>query len=94
MDDREQKTIEQISGTIKAARDSVWVITETLQQLEDGKTPNRNRKGNLERNVGHLKIVVSDTEISESGENIQDLYDAITAGEQKLAENIWTDTEE
>jgi predicted nucleic acid-binding Zn-ribbon protein len=88
-DDREPQTIEQIQGTIKAARDSVFVVNDTLQQLENGKTPNRNRKSSIESNVGHLKIVVSDTEISESGEDIQDLYDAITAGEAKLAEDIW-----
>jgi len=89
MEDREPKTIEQIRGTIKAARDSVWVVNDTLGQLAAGKTANKSRKGDLERNVGHLKLVVSDPEISESGEDIQDLHDAIAAGELKLAEDIW-----
>jgi hypothetical protein len=83
------KTLEQIQGTIRAARDSVWVITDQIEKLTAGETPNNNSKGNIERNVSHLKLVVSDTEITNSGENISDLTAAITAGEAKLAENIW-----
>ena len=83
------KTLEQIQGTIRAARDSVWVITDQIEKLTAGETPNNNSKGNIERNVSHLKLVVSDTEITNSGENISDLTAAIAAGEAKLAENIW-----
>lgn len=89
MDDKEPKTIEEIRGTIKAARDSVWVITDTLEQLAAGKTANNERKGNIDRNVGHLKLVVADQEIINSGENIDDLVAAISTGETKLAEAIW-----
>ena len=89
MPDTHLRTIEEIRGTIGVARDSVWVITDTLQRLENGQPPDGQHKGNLERNVGHLRLVVSDPGISESGEDIQDLHDAITAGEQKLAEDIW-----
>lgn len=91
MIDREPKTIKQIRRTITAARDSVSVVTETLEQLAEGKTANRERKGNIERNVGHLKLVVADQEIIESGENIADLQAAIITGEAKLAENIWVE---
>ncbi len=83
------RTLEQIQGTIKAARDSVWVIEDTLQKLADGDTPNKELKGNLERNVGHLKLVVGSADVVASGENISDLNTAITAGEAKLAQNIW-----
>lgn len=89
MDDNQPKTIEEIRGTIKAARDSVSVITDTLEQLVAGKTANADRKGNIDRNVGHLKIVTGDQEIIDSLEDIQDLHDVIIAGEAKLAENIW-----
>lgn len=82
-------TPEQITYTITAARDSVSVVTETLEQLAEGKTANRERKGNIERNVGHLKLVVANQEIVESGESITDLQEAIVIGEAKLAENIW-----
>ena len=88
MPDTQPRTIEEIRRTIRSARDSVWVITDTLQRLEN-EIPKNDHKGNLDRNVGHLRLVVADPEISESGEDIQDLHDAIAAGEQKLAEDIW-----
>jgi hypothetical protein len=91
--EREPLSLEQIQGTIRAARDSVWVINDTLAQLTSGQTANLERKGNLERNVSHLKLVVSNPDIAESGENIQDLYDAISVGEAKLAEDIWPQSE-
>ena len=92
--EREPRTLEQIQGTIRAARDSVWVIQDTIQQLADGKPANTERKGNIERNVSHLKIVTADQEIIDSGEDIADLLAAIVAGDAKLAENIWTTTGE
>lgn len=87
--EREPRTLEQIQGTIRAARDSVWVISDEIQKLADGQPATTERKGNIERNVSHLKIVVADQEIIDSGEDISDLNAAITTGEAKLAENIW-----
>lgn len=83
------RTLVQIQATIRAARDSVYVITEQIEKLVAGETPNKNLKGNIERNVEHLKLVVSDTELVNSGENIADLQAAITAGDAKIAETIW-----
>jgi hypothetical protein len=83
------RTIEQIRGTIRSARDSVWVITDEIEKLNAGGTPNENAKGNIDRNVSHLKLVVADQEIIDSGEDIADLTAAITTGEAKLAEDIW-----
>lgn len=83
------RTLEQIQGTIKAARDSVWVITDTIEKLAAGKPASEELKGNIERNVGHLKHVVSAQDLLDSGEDIADLQAAIVAGEAKLAENIW-----
>lgn len=83
------RTIEQIRGTIRSARDSVWVITDEIEKLNAGGTPNENAKGNIDRNVSHLKLVVADQEIIDSGEDIDDLTAAITTGEAKLAEDIW-----
>lgn len=92
--EREPRTLEQIQGTIRAAHDSVCVIEDTIQQLTDGKPANKERKGNIDRNVAHLKIIVADQEIVDSGENIADLVAAIATGEAKLAEAIWpTETE-
>jgi len=84
-----ERTQEQILRTITAARDSVWVIEDTIAKLDGGKTPSKELKSNIERNVGHLKLVVSDEEIVNSGEDISDLQSAITTGEAKLAEDIW-----
>lgn len=79
-------TQEQIQGTIKAARDSVWVVNDSLEKLTNGAEPTDEIKGNIDRNVSHLKLVVANPEIANSGEDISDLYQAITAGEAKLAE--------
>lgn len=81
------RTIEEIRGTIRAARDSVWVVSDEIEKLTTrGQLTNEGR-GNIERNVGHLNIVVASTEITDSGEDISDLHSAIAAGEQALENN-------
>jgi hypothetical protein len=60
--------------------------TEIEKLATRGQLTNEGR-GNIERNVGHLKIVVASTEITESGEDITDLHSAIAAGEQALENN-------
>jgi hypothetical protein len=87
--EKEVKTEQQITQMITAARDSVWVIGDTIQKLENGQTPSRELKGAIERNVGHLKIVVADEDVINSGQDISDLQAAIATGESKLAESIW-----
>ena len=89
MNETKQRTLEEIQGTIRSARDSVWVINDTISKLVEGATASNELKGNLERNVGHLKLVVADPEIISSGEDIADLHAAIAAGKTKLAEEIW-----
>lgn len=85
----ENRTLEQIQRYIQVARDSVWVIEDSIQRLTNGETPSNNLKGNIDRNVAHLKLVVSAQDVINSGETISDLVAAIAAGEAKLAENIW-----
>jgi hypothetical protein len=87
--EREPRTLEQIQGTIRAARDSVWVVTDEIEKLAEGQPANKERKGNIDRNVAHLKLIVADQEIIDSGEDIADLHTGIAAGEAKLAEDIW-----
>lgn len=82
-------TAEQVTQTIRAARDSVWVINDEIEKLANGMPANQERKGNIDRNVSHLKIVVANPQVAESTEDISDLNAAIAAGEAKLAENIW-----
>jgi ligand-binding sensor domain-containing protein len=84
------RTLEEIQQTIKAARDSVWVINEQITKLTNGEPANKEHKGNIERNVAHLKIIVADQEIIDSREDISDLNAAITTGDAKLAEDIWS----
>lgn len=89
MEEKKPMTQKQILGTISAAKDSVWVINDEIQKLADGKAPSKEGKGNIERNVGHLKLVVANPEISGSGEDISELEAGIVVGEAKLAEDIW-----
>jgi hypothetical protein len=83
-------TLEEIQGTVKAARDSVWVVNSEIDKLEvDGLTTTEDIRDAISRNVAHLKIITSKSEIVESGEDIADLISAIARGEAKLAEDIW-----
>ena len=91
MEERVQ-TLKEILGTIKAARDSVWVINDEIAKLAADMPANKERKGNIERNVGHLKLVVANKYVANTeftGDDIADLYQAITDGEAKLSEDIW-----
>jgi hypothetical protein len=81
----ETMTAEQITRTITAARDSVWVITDTIQKLDSGATLTEDLKNNIQRNVDHLKIIVAKDQIISSGQDISDLNAAIVAGEEKIA---------
>ena len=82
--EREPRTLEEIQNTIRIARDSVWVVTDTIAKIA-GENYTEEHKGNLERNVGHLRIVTGTTEIVESGEDIADLLQAIEDGDAALA---------
>lgn len=77
------RTPEEILDTITAARDSVWVINDSIEKIATEGNTNE-LKGNLERNVGHLTIVTSDPEIVNSGNDISDLFQAITDGQAAL----------
>jgi hypothetical protein len=83
--EREPMTQEQIEGTVRAARDSVWVINDEIAKLANNMPWDEERKGNIKRNVGHLEIIMSNPEISESGLDLSDLTAAIDAGKQELA---------
>jgi hypothetical protein len=80
----ENMTQEQIEGTVIAARDSVWVINDEIEKLANNMPWNDERRGNIERNVAHLEIVMSNTQISDSGLDLSDLTAAIAAGKQEL----------
>lgn len=84
---QEQMTQEQILGTIRAARDSVWVINDSIQKFNAAGSLNEELRGNLQRNVGHLQLVVASEPIANSGEDISDLNQAIIDGNNVLDSN-------
>ena len=69
-------TTQEILQTISAARDSVWVIGNEISKenitKENVKT--------VQRNVGHLGIVMSSEYVTGSGEELSDLTTAIEDG--------------
>lgn len=75
---------EEIEYTVRAARDSVWVINQELQKLAAGEPWNNERKNNIDRNVRHLELVVSRGEIANSGIDLSDLTKAVDDGKQEL----------
>lgn len=87
--ENQPKTLKQIQGTIRAARDSVWVVEDTIAKIVAGQTVSKELKSDIDRNVSHLKLIVADQEVIDSGEDIADLQSTIIAGEAKLAEAIW-----
>lgn len=72
---------EKVLATIRAARDSVWVINKELS-LE---TFTNNSLSTLTANVGHLELVVASDPVKNSGEDISDLIDAINRGKEAIA---------
>lgn len=74
---------ERVDQTVRAARDSVWVINDEIQKKGEGALSEEGR-GNIERNVAHLEIVVADPKIVELGGDLSDLTAAITNGKAAL----------
>jgi hypothetical protein len=81
---QENMTQEQIEKTVRVARDSVWVINDEIAKLANNMPWNNERRGNIERNVAHLELVMANTQISDSGLDLSDLTAAIAAGKQEL----------
>jgi hypothetical protein len=85
MQEQELTPQQRVDGTVRAARDSVWVVNDEIQKKADrGELTNEGR-GNIERNVAHLEIVMADPQIIELGGDLSDLTAAITNGTAALA---------
>ena len=76
----------EVLHTIRAARDSVWVIEDSLAKIAAGETLSDELRGNIDRNVEHLKLVVGNPDVSGSGEDISDLHNAIIQGSAAIAQ--------
>lgn len=83
-------TAKQIERTVGVAQDSAWVVESSIDLLTS-EQPSLEIKGNIERNVGHLKLVCGDQHVIDSGLDISRLQAAITAGEECLASTTWPD---
>ena len=75
---------ENVNRTVHAARDSVWVVNDEIQKKADRGELTPEGRGNIERNVAHLEIVMSDTNIVSLGGDLSDLTAAITNGKAAL----------
>jgi hypothetical protein len=73
---------EEIAGSISAMRDSVWVVNSEME-----KTPSTETIQTIGRNVAHLELQMSNEHISDSGEDLSDVTEAIDAGKAFIAEN-------
>lgn len=76
---------ERVNGTVTAARDSVWVINDEIQKKADRGELTPEGRGNIERNVAHLEIVMGNPKVIELGGDLSDLTAAITNGKAALA---------
>lgn len=76
---------QRVEGAIRAARDSAWVVTDELAKLASGQPWTPERRGNIERNVAHLELVIANPDVANSGQDISDLTNAINAGKAELA---------
>ena len=74
-------TTQEIAQTISAARDSVWVINEEISKENITKEIVQT----VQRNVGHLELVMSNEYVTGSGEDLSDLTDAIQDGNEFVA---------
>jgi hypothetical protein len=70
-------TTQEILQTISAARDSVWVIGDEISK----KNITKDNIQTIQRNVDHLKIVMSSEHVIGSGEDLSDLTKAIEDGD-------------
>jgi hypothetical protein len=77
---------ERVDGTVRAARDSVWVINDELEKKQQRNELTAEGRGNIERNVAHLEIVMSDPQVVELGGDLADLTAAIADGKAALAD--------
>jgi hypothetical protein len=84
MSEQELTPQQRVDGTVRAARDSVWVINDEIQKKADRGTLTEEGRGNIERNVAHLEIVMGDPQIVELGGDLSDLTAAITNGKAAL----------
>ena len=83
----ETRTAEEIAQSISAAFDSVGLINEIIAGTAMVEATDEDKQATVERNVGHLNIMLGKTWFSEgcSSTQLEDLNAAVTAGEEYIA---------
>lgn len=69
-------TAQEITQTISASRDSVWVVGDEISK----ENVTKENVQTVQRNVSHLEIVMSNEHVTGSGEDLSDLTTAIQDG--------------
>lgn len=77
---QEEMTPEKVARQISAMRDSVWAIEDAA--AKDPLTESAIKT--IERNVGHLELMMEKDHIKNSGQDLSDITAAIAAGRAKL----------
>lgn len=73
---------EQVLKNISAMRDSVWVINSEIE-----KDVTKSTLETIQRNVSHLELMMSNSDIIDSGEDLTDITQAIDSGKTFYEEN-------
>jgi hypothetical protein len=77
-------TTEQILRDISGMRDSVWAIQDAMSN-----EVTKDLYRVVERNVGHLNIIMNNPEITGFGEDLSDIVESIQIGEEYLLNNSY-----
>lgn len=84
---QETHTPEEVAQSISAAFDSVHLINEIIAGNTMTEATTEDKESTVERNVGHLKIMLGKEWFTEgcTEEQATDLNAAVTAGEEYIA---------
>jgi uncharacterized protein with PhoU and TrkA domain len=83
MAEEETFTAEQVAQQIRAMRDSVWVIDDTVDNNE---TLSEQHMDRIRANVGHLELMMGKDHIANAGDDLSDITAAIAKGKTALGE--------
>ena len=83
---QETQTPEQVAQSISAAFDSVGLINSILDTTAMLQSTQEDKEGTVERNVGHLKIMLAKEWFTTgcTAAQLTDLNAAVAAGEQYI----------
>jgi hypothetical protein len=83
MSEEKTFTAEQVARQIRAMRDSVWVINDTVGSNE---TLDEEHMKLIRVNVDHLELMMGKDRIANADDDLSDITAAITIGKTALGE--------